>query len=298
MFGVYGFPPPLLAPVPQGTVQFSPLAPGAQALEAMAAASLDGMVMAAPAGTLERRYAIAAALMALKPGAAFTVMALNKKGGTRLLDELKAFGCAVEGDGRQHYRICHCTRPAVLAGVGEAMEAGGLQRVEETGLWSQPGVFSWNKADVGSALLAAVLPPLSGAGADLGCGVGYLALAALASPAITRLALVDIDRRAVEAAKRNVADARVDFRWEDAREAQLSGLDFVITNPPFHDTGLEDQSLGQEFIRAGAEALRAGGVCYLVANRHLPYEGVLKESFRQVAVLTEAEGFKVFEARK
>ena len=61
--------------------------------------------------------------------------------------------------------------------------------VEGLGLWSQPGVFSWNRIDPGSALLAQTLPALSGKGADFGCGVGYLAHTVLASPAVTHLTL-------------------------------------------------------------------------------------------------------------
>ena len=45
----------------------------------------------------------------------------------------------------------------------------------------------------GTALLLETLPPLSGRGADLGCGLGILARAVLASEAVTALTLLDID---------------------------------------------------------------------------------------------------------
>ena len=69
-------------------------------------------------------------------------------------------------------------------------------------------------------------------------------------------------------------------------------------NPPFHDGGAEDQSLGQSFIRKAAETLRPGGTLWLVANRHLPYEGVLKPLFRRVTSAIEGGGYKVYEAMK
>ncbi|MBY0406862.1 MAG: methyltransferase, partial [Rickettsiales bacterium] len=222
MHGQYGIFPRELAQNVDGAQQFSPLIPTSLFLDAQAEASLDSLLMAAPPGTVERRFAMAAGLRALKPGAAFTVMAPNKKGGTRLRDELRSFGCEPVCDGRHHWRICEGTRPATLQGVDEALDAGRLQQLGDSGLWSQPGVFSWDKVDAGTALLLALLPPLSGKGADLGAGIGLLSLAALTSPNVSALTLVELDGRAVAAAQRNVTDTRADIRWEDIREVQIS----------------------------------------------------------------------------
>jgi len=138
-----------------------------------------------------------------------------------------------------------------------------------------------------------------GAGVDLGCGYGALATAALRSPAVTALRLVDLDRRAVDAARRNVADSRASFAWADARTLPETGdLDFVVTNPPFHDGGAEDRRLGQAFIRKAAGLLKKGGVLWLVANRHLPYEAELDAAFKRVRMVADAGGYKVFEAVK
>jgi 16S rRNA (guanine1207-N2)-methyltransferase len=187
-----------------------------------------------------------------------------------------------------------------VTGLDEAVAAGAPQLLAELGLWSQPGIFSWNRIDPGSALLAEHLPALSGSGADFGCGVAYLARAVLASPQVKHLTLIDIDRRAIEATRRNVDDSRVSLRWADIRvaDATLSGLDFVVMNPPFHDGGAEDQSLGRSFIERAAQALRPGGVCWLVANRHLPYEAVLPPLFSTVSLKIQAHGYKIYEAGK
>jgi 16S rRNA (guanine1207-N2)-methyltransferase len=256
------------------------------------------MVLLAPPGTVERRYTTALALRALAPGGMLTVLAPKDKGGSRLAKELKGFGCTVDETSRRHHRICSCQRPAQPAGIEEALAGGGPRFDEGLGLWTQPGVFSWNRLDPGSALLAQNLPALSGKGADFGCGIGILSSVILASSKVTHLVMFDIDRRAVEMAARNVQDARADIRWADARSVRLSGLDFVVMNPPFHDGGAEDQSLGQSFIRRAAESLRSGGVLWLVANRHLPYEGVLKPLFKRVTLHAEAAGYKVYEAQK
>ena len=90
------------------------------------------------------------------------------------------------------------------------------------------------------------------------------------------------------------------FHWADATGAEppLSALDFVVMNPPFHDGGWEDRSLGQAFVRRAAGALRKGGVLWMVANRHLPYEAVLNELFTTVEARADQGGYKVFEAQK
>lgn len=298
-FCVYGAPPPALAEVAPGAVQVSPLSPGAAALEALASSTLDGAVIAAPPGTLERRYALAQLLRALKPGAPLTALAPKEKGGARLRKELEAFGCTVAETGRQHQRICETRRPETPVGLEAAIDAGAPRLAEALGFWTQPGVFSWDRLDPGSRQLVERLPPLSGHGADLGCGLGVLARAVLASARVTRLELVDLDRRAVEAARRNVEDPRAVFHWADARLAPpLSALDFVVTNPPFHDIGIEDRDLGQGFIRRAHQLLRPGGVLWVVANRHLPYEAVLSGLFARVTARGEGAGFKVYEARK
>jgi 16S rRNA (guanine1207-N2)-methyltransferase len=295
---VYGAPPAELAEVPPGAVQVSPLAPGGAPLETLAPASLERAVVAAPPGAVERRYVLACVLRALRPGAALTVLAPKDKGGARLAKELEAFGCAVAETSRRHQRICHAVRPEAPTGLEAAIAAGALQYSDALGLWTQPGVFSWDRPDPGTQRLLAALPAFAGRGADLGCGLGVLARGVLASAEVTRLDLVDIDYRAIAAARRNVADPRARFHWADARVApELAGLDFVVMNPPFHDQGVEARRLGLAFIRRARQVLRQGGALWLVANRHLPYEAALRELFAQVTPRGEDGGFKIYEAR-
>jgi len=243
--------------------------------------------------------ALALALKVLKPGGRLDVMAPKDKGGSRLKKELQAFSVEVAESAKAHHRRCVVIRPEQLTGVEDAVAAGAPRLVEGLDAWSQPGVFAWDRIDGGSALLAEHLPALKGAGADLGCGYGALATVVLRSEAVTALRLVDLDRRAVEMARKNVDDPRANFEWVDARSLDDSGdLDFVVMNPPFHDGGAEDRRLGQAFVRKAAGLLKRGGVLWLVANRHLPYEAELNAAFKRVTPVTEGGGYKLFEAVK
>ncbi len=304
LFGLFGNPLHDLVAVPPDAVQFSPVVPGARALEDLEQGTLAGLVMSAPPGTLERRYTLAAGLRALRAGGSLTALAPKTKGGNRLAKELEAFGCEVEAWSARHHRFCRTRRPAVWDAeaensIAQALRDGAPRFLPDVNLWSQPGVFSWDRIDQGSALLLRVLPALSGRGADLGCGLGVLARKVLEAPLVTALELIDIDRRAITAAKQNVTDGRAVFHWADIRKlADMRDLDFVVMNPPFHDGGLEDRALGEAFVRQAQRMLRPGGVAWLVANLHLPYETILAAAYSKVDLRAEEQGYKVYEATK
>lgn len=287
-----------LAPSAADAVQLSPLVVGASDIATVPDESFTAVTVRAPAGAVERRYVLAQALRVLAPGGRMTAFAPKDRGGLRLKKELQALGCEVGESARRHNRICLVVRPAVIQGLDEAIKAGAPRRISENGLWTQPGVFSWDRLDAGTNALLQVLPEFSGAGADFGSGIGLLALNVLASSKVTKLTLVELDHRALEVSKRNVTDPRAAFVWGDARQTELKDLDFVVSNPPFHEGGGEDKTLGQAFIASAAGALRKGGVLWMVANRHLPYEAILAESFAKVRLVAEGGGYKVFEAKK
>jgi 16S rRNA (guanine1207-N2)-methyltransferase len=156
---------------------------------------------------------------------------------------------------------------------------GGRRLVPNTRFVVEPGIFSVNQADPGSALLAAHLPGgLRGAVADLGAGWGYLADAVLRRyPQVARIDLFEADARALACARENLAghDREIGYHWHDVCAGVPGGYDAVVMNPPFHTGQANDVELGRAFIVAAAAALRRGGRLLLVANRQLPYEAVL-----------------------
>lgn len=316
---VYGSVPADLTEVPADARQCSPRVPSASPLGLVPAGSSAGIVVHAPASVIERRRVLALALRALAEAAPLVAIAHNTKGGARLAKDLEAFGCEVFSEHKRHHRIVSTRRPAAPAGLDVAIADGDAIQLPDLGLWSQPGLFNWDRIDPGSALLMEHLPALTGRGADLGCGIGVLARAIRDKSPTSELHLIDIDARALDIAHRNVPGDSIFLHWTDVRSARPtlsapvrsaegtsaiqvgtlpSGLDFVVCNPPFHDGGEEDKSLGIAFITRAAEMLRPGGVLWLTANRHLPYEAVLSRAFESVEAVADRAGFKIYAARK
>ncbi|WP_019956045.1 class I SAM-dependent methyltransferase [Yoonia vestfoldensis] len=168
------------------------------------------------------------------------------------------------------------------------------------GFFTTAGVFSDGAVDAGSALLADALPPkLPARMADLGAGWGYLAQAVLARDTVASLDLIEAEALSLDCARLNVTDPRARFHWADAlRFNPEKAYDGIVMNPPFHTGRAADAGLGRAFIQAASRLLAPHGKLWMVANRHLPYEQAMSESFRNVDIIGGNNAFKLFHATK
>lgn len=272
----------------------------ALAAQGFAVAETAGAVpYAAAYVALPRARAAAEALLAqaaasVVPGGLVIVDGARTDGVERLWRDLKPRLAVSAALPKAHGRIF--TFPA-----GPALADWAAQeRVIEGGFVTQPGVFSADAPDPGSALLAAALPPrLKGYVVDLGAGWGFLARAALTREGLRRIDLVETDGAALDCARRNVDDPRARFIWADACDWRADGYaDHVLCNPPFHRGRQADPGLGLAFIAAAQRILSPTGTLWLVANRHLPYNAALQARFGLVEERAQAPGFRVICAQK
>ena len=173
-----------------------------------------------------------------------------------------------------------------------------LDAPDARGFITLPGVFSADGVDPASRLLAAHLPATLGRRVvDLGGGWGYLAAQALCRDGPEVLHLVEAEHDALDCARQNLADPRVQFHWADALAFTLPGpVDTVLCNPPFHTGRSARPDLGRAFIARAARLLSPKGALWLVANRHLPYEADLKTHFRDHAIEAQTPAFRVWRA--
>lgn len=171
------------------------------------------------------------------------------------------------------------------------------------GYLTRPGMFSHDRIDPGSALLASnIKGRVSGNVADFGAGWGYLACElAEQEHRLSSLELYEADWHALQAAGENLSartkELRTNLFWHDLiLEPVTRTYDCIVMNPPFHAGRAGQPEIGQRFIAAASGALRKGGKLLMVANRHLPYEQTLAKKFRRVQPLVEDANFKVLEA--
>ena len=172
----------------------------------------------------------------------------------------------------------------------------GKMAANQAGFQTAPGMFSSEKVDTGSALLAPHLEGLKERVADLGAGWGWLSAQALGDD-VSEIVLIEAEHMALEAAKANLKDARAKFLWADVLALpKAEPFDVVISNPPFHQGRAAAPEIGVGFIKSAAEMLKPKGRFLMVANRQLPYERTLNACFRKVEILGQTNGFKLFAA--
>ena len=183
--------------------------------------------------------------------------------------------------------------------MARRLKRAAAQFVETPASGRNPDIFQLEPDRSRHALLLTPLPPLAGRGADLGCGPG--ALRRRRSPRRRfRISIADRHRSPrLEAARRNIKDARARFHWADARRGpDLKDLDFVVMNPPFHDGGPpRTRALARRSSQRRENRCARAARLWLTANRHLPLRGRVGPLFRRIAPQVETGGYKIYEAR-
>ncbi|MBO0345355.1 class I SAM-dependent methyltransferase [Roseibium limicola] len=256
----------------------------------------------------ETRAELARAVLATREGGIVVACAANSEGAKTVEADLKALLGPVDTLIKNKCRAIWAPKLADSINQDLLTAWAALDEKREVldgAFVSRPGVFAWDRVDPASALLIEHMPnTLAGRGADLGCGFGVLSRAALEkAPKIASLDLYEAERRALDLAEENLASWKgkkpLVGIWSDVTKGVDGPYDFIIMNPPFHQSGKADRTdVGQGFIRAASSGLRGGGQLFLVANRHLPYEQTLRETFKVVEMLADEGGYKVIRAIK
>ena len=159
------------------------------------------------------------------------------------------------------------------------------------------GVFSRDGLDRGTELLLEALPALSGRVLDLGCGWGAVGVALGRKYPDLELVMTDINARAVDLARRNLAQngVRAQVLQGDGFDPVEGEFDAIVTNPPIRAGKAVIYSL---FERARAY-LKPGGALYLVIRKQQGAPSALKflrEHYGEAEIIDRGSGFHVIRA--
>lgn len=248
---------------------------------------------------------IAQALRTTRAGGLIVVAGAKMAGIASLRRRMEGL-CDLEGHAAKYHGTVFWLRvPDDAEALALTLEDAAPAIELDTGFRTAPGMFSHERVDRGSALLAEHLPrDLKGSIADFGAGWGYLAVEiARRARSLERLDLYEASHAACAAARDNLArlapDVPVTVTWSDlAAEKPQRRYHAVVMNPPFHQGRAAEPSLGEALIATAATALRPRGRLLMVANRQLPYERTLEKLFRAHGEIAREDGFKVLWAER
>jgi len=245
---------------------------------------------------------MAQAMQLLRDGGCFIIACGNNYGAKSYESALQQLAGNISSRSKSKCRVFSARKTAALDSelYKQWFDAAQAKPIASHGLISQPGLFSWDRADIGSQLLIRHLPTrLSGNGMDLCCGYGFLATHLLrTAPDIETLHLLEADALALACAARNTAtwQQKTHLHWLDATSDALPGkLDWIVCNPPFHTGQTRHVELGQTIVKRACQSLKRRGVLYIVANRKLPYEALMRSALSQCNTIIEADGFKIIQ---
>ena len=160
------------------------------------------------------------------------------------------------------------------------------------------GVFSRDGLDRGTEVLLEALPALSGRVLDLGCGWGAVGVALGKKYPGLEIVMTDINRRAVELARRNLAGngVRAEVVQGDGFAAVEGEFDAIVTNPPIRAGKAVIYGLFSDARRY----LKPDGALYIVIRKQQGAPSALKylrEIYAEAEVIDRGSGFHVIRAR-
>jgi len=173
-------------------------------------------------------------------------------------------------------------------------------------LLSKPGLFGWNKVDAGSALLIEQLQQLApqptpfNSCIDLGCGYGYLTIAAATldmCKSIHHWTLTDNNAAALQLAQQNLLNNELqgEVIAADAGKGINAKADLLLCNPPFHQGFGIDGDLTDKFLLSAKRLLSPQGIALFVVNQFIPLERKAMPLFSQIKVVIDNGSFKVIQ---
>ncbi|HEY6542822.1 MAG TPA: methyltransferase, partial [Ktedonobacteraceae bacterium] len=234
------------------------------------------------------QHGLQLAAYALKPGGRLYVQGAKDRGILSLAKHMQALFGNVETleISKGERVVCSFVSPKTKQNASREDAVKADARGEDA-INRVPTLFAGGKMDEGTRMLLETLEVrMTDVALDLGCGAGFIGAYIARHATKGQVTMVDASLAAVDAARQMIEqDGLINAQvlpGDGAQELLEQRFDLVVTNPPFHIGGIHTTEIAERFIREAAQVLRPRGRFYLVANRFLKYEPVLRECFKIV----------------
>lgn len=205
--------------------------------------------------------------------------------------------------GKSKARIFEATLSPLRQTLGDGAVSTRVPTLDKT-LITLPGNFSSGAVDGGTRLLLEYLhlAPVVSRACDLACGNGVIGLHILLANQATEVLFADESSLAISSAKQNVAKCisnyqhRTHFHWGDGLLGVHNKFELIVCNPPFHQGHVMDAEIGKRLLRQCVNNIAENGELWVVANAHLPYGTLLKQSFTDVNVMARNKNYHLWRA--
>ncbi|MFT6270111.1 MAG: 16S rRNA (guanine1207-N2)-methyltransferase [Alphaproteobacteria bacterium] len=274
--------------------------------------SLDGVVIYMPKSKQQLAMLINNASYLVKPNGTLLLVGENKAGIKSAPKLLEKIGTQVNKiDSAKHcglYAVT-VTKPQANFKIDDYSIVHEYQINQQSmQIYSLPGVFGHKQLDPGTDLLLQQLTPESlaknktrGHVYDFACGTGiigcYLAKVITKTKHVT---MSDISALATycseQTARLNEVEVNV-ISCSGVAQCDTK-FDVIVSNPPFHEGIQQDYSITDSFIKQAFSRSHQYASITLVANRFLPYPGILDTVYKGFTEVAVSNKYRVYGAKK
>lgn len=227
-------------------------------------------------------------------------------------EDIFASPCALKKHGSAYFaEVLRNVEPALqgaeLHDNNQRVDLSEYHQLHSIGQWrglnlqSKVGVYGWNKIDRGSELLIETVEDYLvqykltiESVLDIGCGYGFLSLAATSIPCTRRVA-TDNNAAALLCTAANAHHHALDLEViaSDCANTVDGRFDLVLCNPPFHKGFDVESDLTQRFVHAAARKIQNRGIAFFVVNSFIALEKKIRGHFSTYETLVNNGQFKV-----
>ena len=272
-------------------------------LQPLDSGTFDAALVFVPKAKGELNILLSYACSGLKPGGKLFLVGAKKEGVASAAKQLTNWSDNVyKVDSAKHCQLWK----AEVAETAKPFELSEFMSTfkfsvngEPRELATIPGVFSYERLDIGTELLLAQISAhadkmLKGRVLDFGCGSGPIGIMAKILKPEIELEMVDINWLALECTKRSceLNQVTASIYPSDGWAAVEGRVNAVLSNPPFHEGVAYDYQTSERFIQQAKDKMNKYAVLMIVANGFLKYATVIEHHFGRCDVLAETTKFR------